>query len=61
VNESIGTIGKLDNWSWLQTGQVYSVSDISDSSSRYFLLRQVAVQRHRSHTRNILSLILGLS
>ena len=60
VYESLADTGKLDNGSWLQIGQVYSVSDISDNSSRYFLVRQVTVHRHWSHNRNILSLTLGL-
>ncbi|HEY7228074.1 MAG TPA: hypothetical protein VH481_08110 [Nitrososphaeraceae archaeon] len=60
VNESLGVTGKLDKLSQLQTGQLSSDSDISDNSSRYFLLIQVDVHNHRSHKSNILSLILGL-
>jgi len=55
-NESLGVTGKLDNRSRLQIGHLLFVPNIS---CKYILLRQVTVQRHSSHTRNILSLISG--
>ena len=60
LNEPLFVMGKLDNSSCLHVGQLYSVSEISDNSSRYFLLRQVTVHIHWSHMRNIFSMLFGL-
>ena len=61
LNVLLDVMGKLLNWSCLHMGQLYSTSDISDKSSRYFLLIQVTAHRHWSHNRNILSPILWLN
>jgi hypothetical protein len=60
LNESLSVMGKLDSSSCLQEGQLYSVSEISANSCRYFLLRQVTVQKHWSHKRKSLSLVFRL-